>query len=153
MKVPKSSKSVQEHPRPLRRAPSSTSFVRSAISHRPPRGHNATTRATVHPPARRLQTPHGRLDDYDMLHYSFSAAPARGCQKLCRRDAAEPRAHPCLGVWCMTARLDGPRTRILFSRLRAALSLLPRLFLLEFSTRCAIVERVQGHAWLGAWGL
>ena len=143
---------IQEHPRASSTPPPS----RPAGLHSPDRpshldhhadttlhashGTSSRTRVPPIPPTDGYRTPPG---GYDMLH-SFSAGGARDCcactctwppeavpSKRC--CAAEPRAHPCLRVLCMTAcREDGPRNAYplsLFSRLRTAkgCSLLPRL--------------------------
>ena len=125
---------IQEHPRaPSTPPPSAQLDLIRSIGHLT----STTTRTqryhTSHGTSSRTQSNRPLTDDYDMLH-SFSAARAAvrpfdcACTWLSEavpstgRIAAEPRAHPCLRVLCMTASRacrDGPQNLILFSRRRA----------------------------------
>jgi hypothetical protein len=126
IKVPKSSKSTQEQARPHRQA-AQLDLIR-AIDHLTSTTTRTQryTRATVHPPARGVETYRRTNPSCAVMTCSIlplqlamdstaALAPARGRQKLCRRNAAcaaEPRAHPCLRVLCMTAcrpEGEGPR--------------------------------------------
>lgn len=162
IEVPKSSKSIPRATRPRRQAPSSTSFVRSAISPRPPRGHNATREP-------RYILPHESTDPSRAI-MTCSILPlqlktcgpirlrlhvaARSCAVETTAVEAEPRAHPCLRVLCMTACRDGDEPTNAYPLVPLQPPTcngcfeLPRLCLLEFSYD-ARSWSVQGHAWLG----
>jgi hypothetical protein len=134
LKDNKGTEVIQEHPRATSTPPPSAQLdLIRPIDHltstttRTQRDHGTSsrTRAATDPSV----LPH----DYDMLHFFLcssqlddpfdcactwlsEAVPSTG------RIAAEPRAHPCLRVLCMTASRacrDGPQNLILFSRRRA----------------------------------